>query len=205
MSKEIILKTALNLFANFGIKGVSMSQIADSLQISKKTLYVYFSNKEELLCACLDIEHENISYMLKNVEKQAKDPLQSIVLLAFNFNQSRSFFCPAFYKDIPHFYHANRKLMAFQKSMQQEFIRYFQRGIDEGFFQPGSNYEVIVSVFTEQVLLANENQSKISHPSHKAILFLTFLRGLSTEKGIQMLEKLIPKEEENEIYEYENK
>jgi len=205
MSKEIIIKNALNLFANFGIKGVSMSQIAESLRISKKTLYVYFNNKEELLCACLDIEYENISDILKNIEKQAKDPVHSIVLLAFNFNQSRSFFCPAFYKDIQHFYHANCKLIEMQKYMQQKFIYYFQKGIKDGFFQPESNYEVIVSVFTEQILLANENQSKISHPSHKAILFLTFLRGLSTEKGISMLEKLIPKEEEKEIYEYENK
>lgn len=205
MSKEIILKTALNLFANFGIKGVSMNQIADSLQISKKTLYVYFSNKEELLCACLDLEYNNVSSTLEGIGKQANNPVKSIFLLALNFNQSRSFFCPAFYKDIQHFYHANLKLKTMHNHMQEEFIRYFQKGMEEGFFQAESNYEVIVPVFTEQILLANENQSKISHPSHKAILFLTFLRGLSTEKGISMLEKLIPKDDEKEIYEYENK
>lgn len=202
MSKEIILKTALNLFANFGIKGVSMSQIADSLRISKKTLYVYFKSKEELLCACLDVEYNNTHEMLKGIEKRAEDPIESIVMLALNFNQYRSFFCPAFYKEIPHFYHANRKLDAIHDLMQQEFIRYFKRGVEEGLFQPESNYEVIISVFTEQILLANENQSKISHPSHKGILFLTFLRGVSTEKGHLMLERLLPKEEEKYMYEY---
>lgn len=202
MSKEIILKTALNLFANFGIKGVSMNQIADSLQISKKTLYVHFSNKEDLLCACLDLEYNNVSSMLEGIGKQTNNPVKSIFLLALNFNQSRSFFCPAFYKDIQHFYQASHKLKAMHNRMQEEFIHYFQKGMEEGYFQPESNYEVIISVFTEQILLANENQSKISHPSHKGILFLTFLRGVSTEKGHLMLERLLPKEEEKYMYEY---
>ena len=54
MSKDKILRTTVKLYAHYGIKGVSMSQIAGALQISKKTLYAEFGNKEDLLSACID-------------------------------------------------------------------------------------------------------------------------------------------------------
>jgi len=98
MSKEIILKTVLNLFAHFGIKGVSMNQIAESLRISKKTIYVYFSNKEELLCACLDYEKENVFNMMECAEKESNNTIESISLLTLHMSRYRASYCPAFYK-----------------------------------------------------------------------------------------------------------
>ena len=43
------METAFNVFAERGIKGVSMDDIVRTLKISKKTLYDYFSNKEDLI------------------------------------------------------------------------------------------------------------------------------------------------------------
>lgn len=48
-----ILKVAEEKFHRFGIRRVSMDEIARELRMSKKSLYRYFSSKEELVEACV--------------------------------------------------------------------------------------------------------------------------------------------------------
>jgi len=46
--KKQILKKALSLFAHQGYKNTSLSQLADSCEISRPTLYLYFRDKDEI-------------------------------------------------------------------------------------------------------------------------------------------------------------
>lgn len=54
MPKEQILNTAKELFLKHGVKTIGMDDIANSLHISKKTIYQYFSSKEELVKITLE-------------------------------------------------------------------------------------------------------------------------------------------------------
>ena len=47
--REVILKTAMKAFAEKGIRAVKMDDIAESLSISKRTMYEIYATKEELL------------------------------------------------------------------------------------------------------------------------------------------------------------
>lgn len=49
--KDGILKAALGVFATFGYKKTSMSDISDRAGVSRPTLYAYFKNKEAILFA----------------------------------------------------------------------------------------------------------------------------------------------------------
>ena len=49
--KERILLKAHDLFNKYGIRSVSMDDIAAQLGMSKKTLYQYYADKEELVNA----------------------------------------------------------------------------------------------------------------------------------------------------------
>lgn len=51
--KDRIIRQALKSFADHGIKSVRMDDIANSLKISKRTLYEIFADKETLLTECL--------------------------------------------------------------------------------------------------------------------------------------------------------
>ncbi|MGD1822520.1 MAG: TetR/AcrR family transcriptional regulator [Pleomorphochaeta sp.] len=51
--KEIIINETINLFNEYGYK-FSMDNLSKNLQISKKTLYKYFSSKEELITYIID-------------------------------------------------------------------------------------------------------------------------------------------------------
>ena len=48
--KELILKSATNLFVANGFNGVSMREIAEASQMTKAALYYHFKDKEDLIC-----------------------------------------------------------------------------------------------------------------------------------------------------------
>ena len=52
--KDTILEKSKELFLRNGFKTVGMDDIAQSLHISKKTIYQYFPSKEDLVKATLD-------------------------------------------------------------------------------------------------------------------------------------------------------
>jgi AcrR family transcriptional regulator len=60
--KELIMETALELFATEGYHNVSVSDIAEAAKISKGLMYNYFGSKEELL---LSIAHTGITDVTK--------------------------------------------------------------------------------------------------------------------------------------------
>jgi AcrR family transcriptional regulator len=52
--KERILVKSEEMFMQFGIRSVSMDDIANNLGMSKKTLYQYFVDKDELVDAVIE-------------------------------------------------------------------------------------------------------------------------------------------------------
>lgn len=48
-TREELLENISELFLKYGLRGTSMDDICSHLKISKKTLYQYFSNKDDLV------------------------------------------------------------------------------------------------------------------------------------------------------------
>ena len=56
--KSHIIKTAGEMFFRLGIRSVSIDDICHELGMSKKTFYVYFASKDELVAQLL---HANVT------------------------------------------------------------------------------------------------------------------------------------------------
>ncbi|MEA1937428.1 MAG: TetR/AcrR family transcriptional regulator [Patescibacteria group bacterium] len=66
-TKDLIIDTAENLFAQFGYLGVSMMDIADSLGITKAALYYHFDSKEKIYLKVLDEAFREFSETIQKV------------------------------------------------------------------------------------------------------------------------------------------
>ena len=184
MPREKILKTAVSFFARYGIKGVSMNQIATALQMSKKTLYAEFENKEDMLLECLRYEKLRMEKVIEKTEQEAQNPLEALILGLSNMYHYRSSFCPAFFRDVEKYMEAQDMVQASKIRMHNLYMKYFKQGIEEGYFQPNYEYEAIASLFTEQL----GDWDNLQQP----YLILTFLRGVCTEKGVEVLNHFTP-------------
>ena len=76
--KEKILLSTLDLASKYGLKSLSMSQIADSVGIKKPSLYNHFSSKEEL-----------IKEMYEYIRNKSKQNISNITL--DNINEKSSY------------------------------------------------------------------------------------------------------------------
>ena len=70
MIKEQIINTAFDLFSQYGIKSVSMDDVAKAAGISKRTLYESFEDKETLLIEGIDHNTESLGQYLTGLEKR---------------------------------------------------------------------------------------------------------------------------------------
>ncbi|MFZ2970909.1 MAG: TetR/AcrR family transcriptional regulator [Minisyncoccia bacterium] len=69
-TKNLIIDVAEQLFAKFGYLGVSMSDIAKSLEITKAALYYHFSSKEDLFLKVLSKDFEELSGAIKKLSEE---------------------------------------------------------------------------------------------------------------------------------------
>ena len=64
-TREELLENISELFLKYGLRSTSMDDICSHLKISKKTLYQYFSNKDDLVEQIMTVEiitvHRRIS------------------------------------------------------------------------------------------------------------------------------------------------
>ena len=75
MKEEQILNAAKKLFTNYGFKKVSMDEIASEAGVTKKTVYTYFSSKEEL---------QNMRKIIENVESKKLDFMETVHQVIYN-------------------------------------------------------------------------------------------------------------------------
>lgn len=68
MKEEVIVESARNLFNKFGYKRVSMDEIAKESGVTKRTVYAYFSSKEDLLKYFINEEIQNMRKIVDKIE-----------------------------------------------------------------------------------------------------------------------------------------
>lgn len=78
MKQKQIIEAARKLFYKYGFKRVSVDEIAKEAKITKRTLYKYFKSKEEILEYFINEELEKMESMIKDIEAQNLEFLDSI-------------------------------------------------------------------------------------------------------------------------------
>mgnify|MGYP004464534357 FL=1 len=78
MKNEQIIAAARRLFNRYGFKKVSMDEIAREAGVTKKTIYMYFSSKEELLKYFIQEEIINMKSIVEEVENKKMDFYETV-------------------------------------------------------------------------------------------------------------------------------
>lgn len=76
--KEKILEYAAQEFLHYGFKNVTMDDLAQKLGISKKTIYEYFSNKNQLVFEASHKIFDSVMEAIRNIYQNETDPIQGL-------------------------------------------------------------------------------------------------------------------------------
>src|SRR5215813_5014022 len=76
--RQAIIEAAARLFADLGYTACEMERVASELGIAKGTLYLYFSSKEQLFYACVDMGMRQMQEAVGKAADEAGDPFDRI-------------------------------------------------------------------------------------------------------------------------------
>lgn len=78
MKEEEILINAKKLFTKYGYRRVSVDEIAKASGVTKKTIYSYFKDKDEILKSFLLEEISNMKEIIKNIENRKLSFIETV-------------------------------------------------------------------------------------------------------------------------------
>lgn len=82
-TRQILIDVARQLFAKNGLEGTTMNDIAAASGKGRRTLYTYFSRKEDVYSAVIESELERLSDKLDEVAAMKMRPQEKIVELIY--------------------------------------------------------------------------------------------------------------------------
>lgn len=78
MKEEQIVDSARRLFGKYGYKRVSVDEIAREANVTKRTVYSHFKNKEEILKYFLNEEVQNMKKIVEETEDDQKSFFENL-------------------------------------------------------------------------------------------------------------------------------
>lgn len=194
--KNRIIEGSAELFRTYGIKSVTMDSIANHFGISKRTIYEIFSDKEELLKEVLSMMAQKQKDLAKKVLDESENSLVAIFRM---FEITRSIFqtmSPAFQSDLKK-YHYDILIMNSESVELPDYRNNFkiiEKGIKEGLFRQDINAELANRCLFNLGRSIMDNDlypyERFSRGEVIRNIFFNYLRGISTEKGLELINQL---------------
>lgn len=189
--RATILQAAMKAFAEKGIRAVKMDDIAESLAISKRTMYEIYATKEELLYEGVKTFREERKKKFLELAKE-KDLMEILLKVYRQRVEETNAVNPLFYDDLDKYPRVLRYLDREKKNSREDMLQFFKRGVEEGYFRSDINFELAVLLF-EAIGRYIQEERLYKKYSIKEIfrgMPLVLLRGLCTERGIEKLQKI---------------
>lgn len=193
--KERILVKAEELFMQYGIRSVSMDDIANHLGMSKKTLYQYFSDKDELVDEVVDGHIKEIQGDCLDCRRSAQDAIHEIFITMEQIVEEFSNMNPLLLHDLEKFhYKAYRRFRDHKDKFLVQIIREnIEWGIRDELYRPDINIDVICKYRLESMMIpfnvAVFPPGKYNLATTSEIIIEHFTYGLATIKGHKLIQK----------------
>ena len=185
----------MELFMQYGIRSISMDDIATQLGISKKTIYQYFADKNELVSAVVDEDIHDLQNRCVVCSQRADNAIHEIFLtmdmiqeFLINMNPMLLYDLRKFHQEAYHKWveHKNNFLLV---TVHNNILS----GIQEGLYRPDINPDILSKFRLESMLIPFNIEvfppAKFTLVDVTIELLENFLYGMVTEKGYELTTK----------------
>lgn len=188
-TKDKIVRQSGDLFLQYGMRSVTMDDVAREVSMSKKTLYQYFDNKDELVSEVTKDHIKQEIAEFEQIRKEAENAVHEIILVSKCMRKHVLKMNPSLLHDMQK-YHTNSwdLYLKFKHEKLRGFIKAnLENGIAEGLFRSSIDSEIISILRVEQVQLAFNNKiyarEKFDFREVQLQILDHFIHGILTNKG----------------------
>ena len=186
-TKEEIIRITRELIARNGIRAVRVDEIAQTLGISKRTLYEMFADKNDLGGACLDyMSHPQRERIVACSKRRGGNSLQKVLKLANEYMDNLYTVDPRFLSDIRHKIIFAEHYDEHREFWHREITRWLEASRDEELLLP----EIDAPAFADRLMNTLYELRLTGTVREELYLFCrTILRGAATRKGIELIDR----------------
>ena len=192
--RDYIIDRATQMFVSQGIKSVRMDDIAQSLGVSKRTLYEMFGDKEELIYLCMAKHMQDQHSRVRDLSAYTQNKLEAVlvgIIEMTQYSESNNRLMNnlmRFYPSVFERLHANMSddgTVRFKKSIQE--------CVDEGFLDGSFNIDLAITLlyYTAMGVVVRRD---VVFPAGVSVrdafmhVVVCFFRGIATEKGLRVID-----------------
>lgn len=174
-----------------------MSDIANELGISKRTLYEVFRDKEELLETCIKSRMEKTDREIETLFSNSNDVIETLMRIYARHLQEMRNVNQTLMHDLKK-YHPQiyKKIEERQKTGLCNFIPLFKKGIEQGLIRDNINWEITLWLLKSQfkTVMGDDNHiptDKYSTEEFCQTIIFNFIRGIATPLGSEKMDNII--------------
>ena len=194
-NKERILSKAHELFIRYGIRSVSMDDIANQLGMSKKTLYQYYADKDELVNAVIGNMLEQNKTQCFECGKGSENAIHEVFLSFEMVEAMLAEMNPSLLFDMQKYHPvAFKKFEDFRSQFLYKLIKEnLEQGMEEELYREDIDVDILTRFRIYSIMLSMDsevfpsNKSKLIYIEQQLIEH--FLYGLATPKGQKLIQK----------------
>lgn len=193
-----VIEHAAKKFAAYGIKSITMDEIAEQLGMSKRTLYELFKDKKKLVTECLYYFENLAKESQKKIFRETENTFEAIILSFKSNLEGFQQIDKKFLEDIKKYFPDINKQWEKSKNLHiEKNAGYFIKSMEEGYVVKDFNPSTISLLFYEEVEMVINAQlfhsSKIHFMEIYRTMCIIFFRGIATSKGLEVIENLLMK------------
>ena len=193
-----IREVAMQHFLAKGIRAVKMDDIANTLSISKRTLYELYDNKEDLLLEVLKVADEERRNRVSSFAEQVGNNVMEIIFELYRMHaEAYGNVNPLFYQEMKK-YPKVINYLAEKDSVDEELTQaFFNLGIEQGYFRKEIDFAIVAKMMRECVrfVIYNTDLTTVEHDYLFTNVIFLFFRGFCTDKGIEAVNRMLDKGE----------
>lgn len=198
--KEKVVVHVAEVIQTLGVKSVRMDDVAQSLGMSKRTLYEMFGDKEELLFqSVLYISERHACEVLSKVEGYANSlemlfMCSQAILDSGAASDSEKRVVMNIRKFYPEMY---KKVRVFHAEMGMKHLQEaIEKCSSEGFIEPTVDVELMTRLFfSTMTSFVYDNSivipAEVTREEAYNALWINFFRGISTQKGVAEIDRIL--------------
>jgi AcrR family transcriptional regulator len=194
-AEDQILKGAEELFFRYGLKGITMDDIAKHLGMSKRTIYQHFPTKDSIISALLKAHREKNDEQIKSFHETAADAVEEILMTMQQLKSMFGVMNPRLLFELKKFHpKVWQEFQDFKQNViMQSVTENIKLGIKQGIYRDDIDVAILSRLRVEQIELAwnPEIFPPSTHDTTKVHIVLIdhFLHGLLNSNGYRLLEK----------------
>ena len=193
--KEKILAEAERLFWKYGVRTITMDDIARRLAISKKTIYQHFTDKEDIVHQVVEwhLEHERTEFCRLN--EQELNPIEEMMLASDMMRKHVDKVNPSLFIDVQRYFPKAWEAFLTHKEghILNDIRANLQRGVEQGLYRADIDAETMARLRIELVQLGFDERVFPNQPDVYVVqdqLLHHFIRGILSEEGVAVYKAL---------------